>query len=83
MGKKGKKISIGNKCWNAQHEVQCMHFVCFSFSPFPSVHLYREHMIWYKNVFFNMYAGMQYALWAHRANVVCELLSTPVKRIFS
>lgn len=29
-----EKISIENKCWSAQHEVQCMHFVCSLFGPF-------------------------------------------------
>lgn len=80
---KKKKISIENKCWNAQHEAQCMHFVCSLFG-----FVFRRYA-----------AGLCYTLSAHstqhtwrsylhvlqsrRAHVVCKLLqlSTSVKCI--
>lgn len=72
--KNGGKISIENKCRNAQHEAQCMRFVCSLLGPFPLVRgtLMQQTCCFYLH-----------ALQSRRACVVRKLLlSTSAKCIF-
>lgn len=74
--KKKQQLSIENKCRNAQHEAQCMHFVCSLFGSFSVDTVRRTYDT------HTAYNAMAHIVTPCAYDVCKLLLSTSVKCIF-